>query len=185
MNNLESGVLREAQRQDLENIRRWRNHPRVREVSFTRHEITATEHGAWWARLADDETRRLLVFEWDGIPTGVVLFEKIHLNGVDPGARSASWGFYLDVDGLDERGIGLTAWLGVQREALDYAFGTLGVDMLTAEVLEDNTAVRRANRRFGFVEGPPAQRDVGDRTVQYRTISLRRDQRRATNRENA
>lgn len=178
-------MLREAQPHDLENIRRWRNHPRVREVSFTRHEISAKEHEAWWARLAEDPTRRLLIFECDGTPTGVVNFDDIHGDGVDAGERSASWGFYLDLAGLEERGTGLSAWLGIQREALDYAFDTLGVDTLTGEVLEDNAVVRQANRRFGFVEGPPAQRTVDGRTVRYRTISLRRDQRRAKNRENA
>ena len=168
------GVLRAALPQDREMVRRWRNHPQVRAASFTGHEIGSAEHAAWWRRGAADPARRLLIYTGDdGQPAGVVLFE-----GYDPAAATASWGFYLDVAGLDERGGTLSAWLGVQREALDHAFDVLGLDTLTGEVLEDNTVVRRANRRFGFTEGPPEERDVDGRTVRYRQITLRRAERR-------
>lgn len=163
-------MLREAQPHDRENVRRWRNHPQVRAVSFTTHEIGADEHAAWWDRVAADPARRLLIYvDPDGVDSGVVLFERY-----DPAAETASWGFYLDLAGLDERGGALSAWLGVQREAVEYAFDTLGLSVLSGEVLEDNTVVRRANRRFGFVEGPPMTRDG----VAYREITLRREARR-------
>lgn len=168
------GVLREAQPQDRETVRRWRNHPQVRAVSFTSHEIGADEHAAWWDRVAADPARRLMIYtDDDDVPAGVVLYE-----GYDPAAAIVSWGFYLDIAGLEARGGTLSAWLSVQREALDYAFDVLGVDTLTGEVLEDNTVVRRANRRFGFEEGPPAEREVDGRTVRYRQITLRREARR-------
>lgn len=175
MNSRESGVLRGAQPADRDDIRRWRNHPQVRAASFTDHEITAAEHEAWFTRVLGDPTRRLLIYSDDGVPAGVVLFERLTDDG---GTRTASWGFYLDSAGLEERGTALSAWLGVQRAALDYAFDTLKLDVLLGEVLEHNTVVRRSNRRFGFVEGPPAERVVAGRTVPYREITLRREDRR-------
>lgn len=175
MNIRESGVLRRAQRADRDDIRRWRNHPQVRAASFTGHEISANEHEKWFERVLADPTRELLIYSDDGVPAGVVLFERVR---AEAGERTASWGFYLDLAGLEERGTGLSAWLGVQRAALDHAFDTLDLDVLTGEVLEHNTVVRRANRRFGFVEGPPAERVVDGRTVAYREITLRRADRR-------
>ncbi|MQA78470.1 MAG: GNAT family N-acetyltransferase [Streptosporangiales bacterium] len=167
-------MLRDATEADLADIRRWRNHEQVRSVSLTSHEISADEHLRWWQRAAADPSRRVLVYERDGVPSGVVNFFD-H----DTADRSAGWGFFLDSDGLDGRGETLPAWIEVQREALDYAFGPLDVDVLTGEVLEDNTVVRRMNRRFGFTEGEPRTHTVDGRTVRVLPLRLHRDERRA------
>lgn len=167
-------MLRDATDSDLADIRRWRNHEQVRSVSLTSHEISAEEHRAWWERAGSDPTRRVLVYEHAGVPSGVVNFFD-H----DAAACTVAWGFFLDLDGLDDRGETLPAWLGIQRAALDYAFGELDVDVLTGEVLEENTVVRRMNRRFGFTEGDVEVRDVEGRTVRVHPLRLHRTDRRA------
>ncbi|MBO0828359.1 MAG: GNAT family N-acetyltransferase [Streptosporangiales bacterium] len=166
-------MLRDADTTDLDAIRRWRNDERVRAVSLTAHEIGPDEHLRWWRRASTDPTRRVLVYERDGVPSGVVNFFDL-----DPAARTVAWGFFLDLAGLDERAETLPAWLEIQREALDFAFDVLGVDVLTGEVLEHNTIVRRMNRRFGFTEGEPAVHTAGDRVVRVYPIRLHRDDRR-------
>jgi RimJ/RimL family protein N-acetyltransferase len=172
-------VLREADEADVEAIRRWRNDERVRAVSLTAHEIGPDEHRRWWRRAGTDPARRVLVYERAGVPSGVVNFFDL-----DAAARTVAWGFFLDLAGLDARGETLPAWLEIQQDALDHAFGVLGVDVLTGEVLEHNTVVRRMNRRFGFTEGEPSAHTVGDRVVRVYPIRLHRDDRRArTNRE--
>jgi UDP-4-amino-4,6-dideoxy-N-acetyl-beta-L-altrosamine N-acetyltransferase len=168
-------VLRIATDSDVDQIRIWRNHPTVRAVSVTDHEITEAEHRAWWTRVRDRASDRVLIFVDGGIDAGVVTFTAI-----DPVEAGAAWGFYLDVDGHDERGTALSAWLEVCREALDYAFGELDLRVLHGEVLEHNIVVRRMNRRFGFVEGEPVARDVDGRTVRIIPIHLNRADRRAT-----
>lgn len=167
-------VLRPATTADLVDIRHWRNHEQVRSVSLTSHEISADEHRAWWDQVSSDPTRRVLVYEHAGTPSGVVNFFD-H----DVAARTVAWGFFLDLDGLDERGETLPAWIGIQRDALDYAFGELDVDVLLGEVLEENTVVRRMNRRFGFTEGPVESREVDGRTVRVYPLRLHRADRRA------
>jgi UDP-4-amino-4,6-dideoxy-N-acetyl-beta-L-altrosamine N-acetyltransferase len=166
-------MLRPATDTDTETIRRWRNHPTVRAASLWQHEITPAEHAAWWQRTTADPSTRLLVYVHDGVDSGVVTFTD-----VDPVARSASWGFYLDVDGLEERGDTLTAWLGVAGEALDHAFVDLDLEVLTGDVLADNTAVRRMNRRFGFTEGEAEEREFGGRTVRSLPIRMHRSDRK-------
>ncbi|MBG0813542.1 UDP-4-amino-4,6-dideoxy-N-acetyl-beta-L-altrosamine N-acetyltransferase [Planomonospora sp. ID82291] len=140
-------MLRRAFEHESEMIRRWRNHPRVREASFTTHEIGEAEHAKWWAGAMADATRRILVYEHEGVPSGVVNFFD-H----DAEARRAGWAFYLDVDGLGARGELFAAWLTVEGEAIGYAFGELGVETLRCEVLAHNAAVRTLHRRNGFVE---------------------------------
>jgi hypothetical protein len=127
-------VLRPASDSDRDPVLTWRNHPAVRAVSLTTHEIQPAEHAAWWAR----RTSEVLIYEEDGVPAGVVIF-----NGT-------TWSFYLDVEGLGPRL--LPAWMRLEKEAVEYAFGTLGLETLGGETLEENKQVLALHRRFGFRE---------------------------------
>jgi RimJ/RimL family protein N-acetyltransferase len=164
-------MLRPATDGDLDDIRRWRNQEPNRAVSINQHVITPDEHAAWWAGASTDPTRRILVYEREGAAAGVVNF-------FDLAPGTGSWGFFLDAEGLDERGETLPAWIEVMREATAYAFDVLELDDLHAEVLADNAVVRQMNRRFRFVEGEPERREVDGRTITVIPISLSRDQRR-------
>ncbi|GIF82517.1 GNAT family N-acetyltransferase [Catellatospora bangladeshensis] len=138
-------MLRYATPEDRDEVLRWRNHPQVRRASLTTHVIEPAEHAAWWDAVALDPLRHVLVFEWRGRPSGVVMFD-----GRRSAERGVIWGFYLDVDGLTGRGELLPAWLELEREAVDFAFDTLGVDRLGGETLAWNTPVLQLHRRFGF-----------------------------------
>ncbi len=169
-------MLREATDADLADILNWRNQQPNRDVSVHHHVITAEEHAAWWSRVRTDPTRRVLIYERGGAPAGVVNFFDLALDGDH---RTGAWGFFLDADGLEERGETLPAWIEVMTQASDYAFDDLALDDLVGEVLEHNEAVRQMNRRFRFREGEPEQREVDGRTITVIPISLsRRDRRR-------
>lgn len=140
-------MLRPATEADLEAMLSWRNQRANRAVSVTTHVIALEEHRAWWDHVRTDPTREVLIHESDDVPCGAVNFFDI-----DEPPRTASWGFYLDHDGLEDRGGTLGVWMAVMREATEYAFDRLGLDELRGEVLADNTVVRQMNRRFGFVE---------------------------------
>ena len=165
-------MLRAATDDDMGTIRRLRNQQANRDVSITSHEIGPDEHAAWWAKASADPSRRVLIYERDGVTAGVVNFFDLE-------GSSGAWGFFLDADGLAERGETLPAWIEVMREATAYAFDELGLDVLTGEVLEHNTVVRQMNRRFRFVEGTPEQRYADGREVTVIPISLRRQDRRS------
>jgi RimJ/RimL family protein N-acetyltransferase len=135
-------VLRPALDSERDTVLAWRNHPAVRAVSMTTHEIQPAEHAAWWAK----NWRNVLVYEEDGVPAGVVIF-----NG-------ETWSFYLDVAGLGGRM--LPAWMRLEKEAIEYAFGTLGLSRLDGETLEENRQVLALHRRFGFREVRRYDRDV-------------------------
>ncbi|TCC12252.1 GNAT family N-acetyltransferase [Kribbella soli] len=163
-------MLRAATEDDVDTIRRLRNQQANRDVSLTSHEITAEEHAAWWAKISVDPSRRVLIYERDGI-AGVVNFFDLE-------GSSGAWGFFLDADGLAERGETLPAWIEIMREATAYAFDELGLEVLTGEVLEHNTVVRQMNRRFRFAEGTPETLYAGGREITVIPISLRKQDRR-------
>jgi RimJ/RimL family protein N-acetyltransferase len=164
-------MLRAATEDDVDTIRRLRNQQANRDVSITSHEITADEHAAWWAKTSADPSRRVLIYERDGQIAGVVNFFDLE-------GSSGAWGFFLDADGLAERGETLPAWIEIMREATAYAFDELGLEVLTGEVLEHNTVVRQMNRRFRFAEGTPETRYAGGREITVIPISLRKQDRR-------
>lgn len=148
-------MLRPAQDGDRDLVLQWRNHPEVRAVSLTRHEISPGEHARWWAAVQGDPARQVLVYERSQVPCGVVTFFD-H----DREARSAWWGYYLDNAGLEARGELMPAWIDIQRKAIRYAFDELGLDSLEGEVLASNEPVRRLNRRHGFTEVETCTRDI-------------------------
>jgi UDP-4-amino-4,6-dideoxy-N-acetyl-beta-L-altrosamine N-acetyltransferase len=148
-------VLREATESDLESIRTWRNHPRVRAAHLFQDEITPDRHREWWRQVLSDSGRRVLVFEFDGRAAGVV-----HFKDHDPTSGTAEWGFFLDIDGL---GPALTrAWIALEREAIEYAFATMGLHEFGGRTLATNAPVLALHHRFGF-------RDVPGRG--YRTVA--------------
>jgi RimJ/RimL family protein N-acetyltransferase len=165
-------MLRTATDDDVDIIRRLRNQQANRDVSINSHEITADEHAGWWAKASVDPTRRVLLYQRDGEIAGVVNFFDLE-------GPTGAWGFFLDADGLAERGETLPAWIEVMREATAYAFDELGLEVLTGEVLEHNAVVRQMNRRFRFVEGTPEVRYADGREITVIPISLRKQDRRA------
>src|SRR5262245_12285123 len=108
-------MLREAADADRDMVLRGRNHPLVRRASLTAHEIDPAEHDRWWSSVRADESRRLLIYEHGTTPSGVVTFTASD-------AQTATWGFYLDIEGLDRRGELRPAWIGIERESASYAF---------------------------------------------------------------
>jgi RimJ/RimL family protein N-acetyltransferase len=167
-------MLRPVADTDVEPMREWRNQPANRAVSIAQHVIGPDEHLAWWSRVKDDPARRVLVFTQSDRPLGIVTFFDLVLSG--PGPRSGSWGFFLDNTTVTAEGIAMMAWIAVMKDATAYAFDDLGLDVLNAEVHEDNVAVRQMNRRFRFTEGEPEAKDDGRVFV---PITLRREDRRS------
>jgi len=168
-------MLRSPEEHELETMLSWRNQEANRLVSNTQHVITLEEHLAWWQRVCTDPTREVLVFTVEDRPLGVVSFFDVHR---DATPATGSWGFYLDHEGVSAAGLAFVAWQRVMKEALDHAFDQLGLDVLHAEVLAHNEAVRLTNRRFGFVEGGPEVREVDGQRVEVIPVSLRREDRR-------
>ncbi|GGB38861.1 hypothetical protein GCM10011492_32050 [Flexivirga endophytica] len=162
-------MLRPATDADKESIRIWRNHPQVRAVSLTQNIITREEHETYWESLYGNAVRRVFIFDFAGVPAGVVTYFDI-----DDDARTAMWGYYLDNEGLQERGQLLPAWIKIQREAIKLAFGELDLQELYGEVLDANEAVRSMNARNGFEEIDATERIVDGRSVTVHTIRRRR-----------
>lgn len=145
-------MLREADESDVEIIRSWRNHPKTRGASIYTAFITQEGHTQWWSKVQSDPSRRVLIFTYNGNDCGVVMF-----NDHDADAGTAEWGFFLDVDGLEERGELLPAWMELEKAAVAYAFDEMQLISVGGRTLAWNKQVIALHRRFGFAEVPSRQ----------------------------
>ncbi|GAA5181615.1 hypothetical protein GCM10025771_28950 [Niveibacterium umoris] len=158
--------LRRATENDLATILRWRNHPEVRRVMFTDHEITEAEHLAWWSRVHDDPAYRLLLIEHRDTPCGVVTFSRM-----DVAAATWLWGFYLDPEGFADGLERLRAWNGMELASLAWARSELECVELRCEVFAFNTAVLQMHLRHRFIETGRYMRQRGSESLEVIQLS--------------
>jgi RimJ/RimL family protein N-acetyltransferase len=163
-------MFRPARAADAMMVLSWRNHPIVRERSFTMRVIDDDEHRAWWHAALEDPARHLFIYERDGTPAGVVTY--------DQSGDGCVWGFYLDLVGIGEGPDQLRAWVEIFDEGIALAFDDLGVMQLHGEVLTANRGVRAIHGRFGFVESEPFQREVDGEAREAVHMQLTPDRRR-------
>jgi len=138
MNGSEHCRIRPMEARDLAAVLAWRNHPEVRKFMFSRHEIAADEHRAWFERASHDPARRLLIVEEAVQPLGFVQFAPVTLGGI------ADWGFYA----VPAAPKGTGRKLG--RCALDFAFRRLGLHKVCGQALACNAASIGFHRALGF-----------------------------------
>ncbi len=154
---------------DLQMVLRWRNHPEVRRVMFTDHEISLAEHLAWWEKTRHDPARQVLLFHYQGRPAGVVNFFDI-----DARQKSCHWGFYLDNERCRDHAERLKIWLGLEQAAIEHAFTVIGAAALYCETLELNRPVHQLHRKFGFEEVERLCRDKNGRPESVLVMALRK-----------
>jgi UDP-4-amino-4,6-dideoxy-N-acetyl-beta-L-altrosamine N-acetyltransferase len=135
-----SGCLRPMKYSDKEMVLKWRNHPDIRQHMYSKNEISEIEHHTWFEKNYNDPNVALMVFVFDGEPSGFVNISNSRARNV------ADWGFYLAPD--SKKGIGKL--LG--RAALKMAFEKMKLHKLCAEVLASNQRSVRFHETLGFVE---------------------------------
>lgn len=137
------GCLRAIKAEEVECMLFWRNAPSVRANMYTKHEISLTEHLAWWGRIQTCSDQKYFMYEYKGTPFGIVAF-----NGIDENNQNSSWAFYASPEA--PKGTGSR----MEYLALEHAFSVIRLHKLCCEVLAFNTPVIRLHEKFGFkVEG--------------------------------
>lgn len=145
-----AALLRPAGDADSATLRRWRNHPAVRRVMFSTHEIGEAEHAAWWQRVRASDRHRVLLLCHGGRDCGVVSFTRDAEAAQGDGLWH--WGFYLDPEAFAHPLQQLRAWAAMEQASLDWARTELRARRVDCEVFADNRAVLDLHRRHGFVE---------------------------------
>jgi UDP-4-amino-4,6-dideoxy-N-acetyl-beta-L-altrosamine N-acetyltransferase len=134
--------LRLLKESDLEQVLNWRNSERIRANMYNDHVITEAEHFAWFGKLQTNPNCCHLIFEYQGVPIGVV-----NITQIDNNNNRCYWGFYLGVENTPP-GCGLV----MGYYGLDYIFDELHIRKLCSEVLAFNFPSLKYQLKLGFVE---------------------------------
>jgi UDP-4-amino-4,6-dideoxy-N-acetyl-beta-L-altrosamine N-acetyltransferase len=134
------GNFRDVQSDDLPEILSWRNSPEVRKFMYTRSEIALKDHLVWWNKISQNPKYIYLIYEYEGVPMGVVSFS--HIDFVN---KNCSWAFYAAPKAIF--GVGPR----MEFLAIEFAFSTLRMHKLYCQVLDFNVAVVNLHQKFGFL----------------------------------
>lgn len=118
----------------------WRNHANVKAYMYHTNDISEAEHFAFIKALETREDRRYFLVQNEGVDIGVIDF-----NDISP--SSAIMGLYANPL-LHQKGIGSL----LMEAIVTYAFETLKVRILKAEVFENNAKAKALYEKFGFCE---------------------------------
>ena len=142
-------VLVSAKSCHSETIWEWRNDPITRKMSINSEKVSWEEHTSWYEKILLDKCRKLYVGEEEGIPIGVVRFDKcdddenvyeVSIN-ISPAYRKKGFGKQLLTHGIRK----------LLKEVENCKF-------IRAEVKKDNLSSNKLFKSFGFIF-------IGDKSV--------------------
>lgn len=131
--------LRQAGALDEEYLFEWRNHPKIREVSFDKNVITWDQHHCWFSALLTNSQKVLLIGEYKKQPLGVVRFDLQN--------DSAEISIYL-VQENESNGLGLPLIRSAEKWIREHRSG---IKKLNANVLESNTLSQNFFIKAGYI----------------------------------
>ncbi|MEI2635671.1 MAG: UDP-2,4-diacetamido-2,4,6-trideoxy-beta-L-altropyranose hydrolase [Methylotenera sp.] len=130
--------LRQANKFDEKLLFEWRNHPKIRAVSFNKNEITWDQHHNWFSASLSNSNRVLLIGEYNNKSVGVVRFD---LQNDD-----AEISIYL-VQENENNGLGLPLIRSAEKWICKHR---RGVKKLNANVLETNKLSQQFFIKAGY-----------------------------------
>ena len=136
----------ETDPQIQEQVRLWRNSPRVKSGMIDQTNISAKQHRHWLRLLASGPDKNAVkVAFWNSVPFGI-----INLKGIDRNVSSCDWGIYIGEEAFLGRGLGRRLAYDVHSWALeDESLGKM-----FSSVREDNLKILQTYLQLGdHVEG--------------------------------
>jgi len=128
--------------EEVDLVRKFRNHPEVRRWMYSDHEINKSEHIEFISSLVKEEKKLYFLVLQDNLCLGV-----ISLNRIDLKNRHAYLGIYANPE---EKISNAGFFLG--RALLKMSFEFIGLHSLKLEVIENNHRAINLYRKLGFKE---------------------------------
>lgn len=126
-------------------VRRWRNHPRIRQQMEYREIISPEMQERWLASIQNEQYAYFLIRVGEE-PVGM-----IHLSHIDLENHSAEAGLFIG----EERFSGTGIALGASLLLLEYAFNDLRLHTVSAKVKNENQTAEKYNALLGFSNPEP------------------------------
>lgn len=141
-------ILRRLNRNDTDNIVKWRNSDTVMQHFIIRTPLTPEVHENWIkTKIETGQVEQFIIkIKESGREIG-----STYLKDIDKANGSAEYGIFIGESDEQGKGYGYEA----QMLTLDYAFNTLGLKTIIIRVLYDNEASIATGEKCGFkkIEG--------------------------------
>lgn len=133
-------VLRPLTLETAEQVRVWRNTPRIMEQMEYRETISPDMQARWFVSIQNEEYRYYVIYA-DNIPLGL-----IHLAKIDRLNHTAEAGLFVG----EAHFMGTGVALGASLLLLELAFGDLALQRVWAKVKQGNESAEKYNALLGF-----------------------------------
>lgn len=124
----------------LETVRQWRNDDETSQFMEFREVITEEEQQKWFSSI---QNAYYFVIKANSTEVGLIDLKKI-----DPVNKTAESGLLIGNKSFVGTGIAL----GASVLLLDFAFGELGLETVTAKISRKNTEAQKYNQLLGFAK---------------------------------
>ena len=126
-------------KEELEMIRKWRNHKEVRKWMYSDHIISKEEHLSYINKLKKDNKNYSWLVKKEDNGLGVLNFHRVDLKN-----KHAYFGQYSN----PEKSVPGLGWI-VDKIAIKLAFNIIGLHTLKLEALADNK-ILQIHKKVGF-----------------------------------
>ncbi len=147
-----------VQKNDFENLLRWRNRKDVRDLFFNRDIISINDHLDWLKGVEKDPARMVWIIESDKSAIGVV-----QIYNYDCNKNFCWWGAYPVDKNDSDRQNKAEVWFEIEKAAQMIAKSELNCITLYCESLKRNKFVVSMHERFGFETVKSETRSFKDR----------------------
>ncbi len=144
-------VLRPLANGDLRRCVKWFSDPQVTQFLGRNAPVTLAEEERWFREYLRRADEQIFAIEVEGKHVG-----NLGLHKVDRVHRKADLGIVIGEPAYWSRGYGTDALLA----ALAYGFGSLGLNKISLDVLEENSRALRSYAKCGFVHEGVHREDV-------------------------
>jgi len=126
-------VLHRFTEEKQEQVRQWRNDPKIAQYMDYQKEITPEQQIQWFHRI-NNESNLYYIIEYQGIESGV-----INIKDIDKEYNSGEGGIYIYEDRFLNTDISYRAHIAL----FDYAFNELHLQNITSKIQDSNTRAKR------------------------------------------
>lgn len=133
--------LESLREQDIEQVRQWRNDPKIASLMLDQSYITEEMQQRWFTRMSQSEDQCYMLAWFKGEPIGVA-----SLTAIDTEARSCEPGMYIYPDEYRNNIVPFCVAFALN----DLAFEAFALDTLYGKIFDDNTASVRFHEASGY-----------------------------------
>ena len=136
--------IRLIEKEDTDNILRWRNNPEIRSNFVFQDELTREAHENWLdTNVKSGKAAQFIIVTDEFGDVG-----SAYLRDIDLRHRKAEFGIFIGEDAARGKGFGNAATL----EIIKHAFRELDLNKVYLRVFTDNIAAIKNNERAGFAK---------------------------------